>query len=294
MLSLVTRVREEYLTRMEAALPRVFEPPEPADPIGFLADRLALSPFHFHRLFAALVGETPGAFVRRIRLERAARAMRDGLSVSEAALGAGYESSQAFAKAFRAAYDLSPSEWRASGRTARLSFADRLHWGQTWQLSPPLLPSMKLEIQELSSQRLGYLEHRGAYPKIGPVFMRLAGIVEAAGLRGAPGTHDVAMYFDDPCSVLESELRSWAATTLPVDALLPEGLCEGRLEGGRYAVWTHLGSYEGMTVAWTDAYRAVAGSGERIRPATPFELYVNTHDEVPVEELRTDIHIPLV
>lgn len=289
----MTRVRAEYRAALERALPALFTPPEPGDATEFLAQELCLSHFHFHRLFAALVGETPGAFVRRIRLERAAMAIREGMSISEAALGAGYETSQAFAKAFRAAYRLSPTEWRAAGLAVRLPSSSQLHWGQIWRLASPTTNAMKLSIQNLPSHRLAYLEHRGAYPQIGPVFGRLAGIVGAAGLHGTPGVQDVGMYFDDPCAVPEPELRSWAATTLPEDAPLPEGLSEGRLDGERYAVWTHMGSYQRMTEGWMEAYRAVAESGEKIRPAVPFELYVNTHDEVPEEELRTDLHIPI-
>jgi AraC family transcriptional regulator len=37
-----------------------------------LADHACLSPFHFHRLFTAVVGEPPAEYVRRLRLERAA------------------------------------------------------------------------------------------------------------------------------------------------------------------------------------------------------------------------------
>ncbi len=61
------------------------------------------SPFHFHRLFAAWTGETLGDYLRRRRVEQAALRLRSQprLSVLEAALGVGFGSGEAFARAFR-------------------------------------------------------------------------------------------------------------------------------------------------------------------------------------------------
>ncbi|TMQ10131.1 MAG: helix-turn-helix domain-containing protein [Deltaproteobacteria bacterium] len=50
-----------------------------------------LSPFHFHRLVRAGIGEAPAAFRRRLLLERAAWRLGRGASVTEASLDAGYE-----------------------------------------------------------------------------------------------------------------------------------------------------------------------------------------------------------
>ena len=45
---------------------------EPLD-LTALAERAALSPYHFHRIYKAVTGETPAATVRRLRLENIAR-----------------------------------------------------------------------------------------------------------------------------------------------------------------------------------------------------------------------------
>jgi AraC family transcriptional regulator len=68
---------------------------------------------HFHRVFTARVGESAISYVRRIRLERAARKLRMGaVDITEVALAAGYDSHAAFSKAFKQQFDLSPSEFR--------------------------------------------------------------------------------------------------------------------------------------------------------------------------------------
>lgn len=76
-----------------------------------LARRAYLSRFHFDRLVAAVLGESPGAFRRRLLLERAAFQLSCGNSVLGAALAAEYSSSEAFSRAFRRAFDVAPSEF---------------------------------------------------------------------------------------------------------------------------------------------------------------------------------------
>lgn len=68
---------------------------------------------HFHRVFTAHVGESAISYVRRLRLERAARKLRMGaVDITEIAFAAGYDTHAAFGKAFKQQFGLSPSEFR--------------------------------------------------------------------------------------------------------------------------------------------------------------------------------------
>jgi AraC family transcriptional regulator len=88
---------------------------EPLDR-GTLAAVAGFSIPHFHRVFTAHVGESAMNYVRRVRLERAARKLRMGaVDITEVALAAGYDSHAAFSKAFRQQFGLSPSEFRQLG-----------------------------------------------------------------------------------------------------------------------------------------------------------------------------------
>lgn len=84
-----------------------------------LADVAGFSVPHFHRIFTAHLGESAISYVRRLRLERAARKLRMGaVDITEVALAAGYDTHAAFSKAFKQQYGLSPSEFRQLGCTA--------------------------------------------------------------------------------------------------------------------------------------------------------------------------------
>lgn len=81
-----------------------------------LAQVAGFSVSHLHRVFTAAVGESIAAYVRRVRLERAARKLRMGATdIGEVALAAGYETHAAFGKAFKKQYGLSPSAFRQLG-----------------------------------------------------------------------------------------------------------------------------------------------------------------------------------
>jgi AraC family transcriptional regulator len=78
-----------------------------------LADVAGFSVPHFHRVFTAHVGESAISYVRRLRLERAARKLRMGaVDITEVALAAGYDTHAAFSKAFKQQFGFSPSEFR--------------------------------------------------------------------------------------------------------------------------------------------------------------------------------------
>ena len=96
-----------------------------------LARRAHWSRTHFHRLFRALIDEAPGGMRRRLLLERAAWQLgRTRLPVTEIALESLYGSLEAFTRAFRRAFGISPSLYRRLGATHfRLPASNGIHFG---------------------------------------------------------------------------------------------------------------------------------------------------------------------
>ena len=114
-----------------------------------LARIACFSPYHFHRIFSSMVGESVAAYVRRLLLERAAMQLgHSPESVTQIALGAGYDSVDAFTRAFRAHLGMLPSEYRR--RKGHLEVARRR------DLTRPLfyhemsdLPPMNVRVENL-------------------------------------------------------------------------------------------------------------------------------------------------
>ena len=96
---------------------------DPATTGDDLARRAYLSRFHFDRVVSAAAGEPPGAFRRRLLLERAAYRLLTGpATVLDVAVEAGYGSHEAFTRAFTRAFGTTPRDWR--GGPARRFFLD--------------------------------------------------------------------------------------------------------------------------------------------------------------------------
>src|SRR2546423_12242163 len=81
-----------------------------------LAGVANFSPFHFHRLFSAWMGETLGEYLRRRRLELGAQRLvsQPAVPVLQVALSVGFGSTEAFARAFKTRFGVTPSSWRTA------------------------------------------------------------------------------------------------------------------------------------------------------------------------------------
>ena len=91
-----------YALAVQNAVARVVSSLDQALDLEGLARGAALSPLHFHRIFRGMVGETPLELHRRLRMERAARRLGSSeTSVTTIAFDAGYDSHEAFTRAFR-------------------------------------------------------------------------------------------------------------------------------------------------------------------------------------------------
>jgi AraC family transcriptional regulator len=103
---------------------------EPGLDAAELARRACLSRFHFDRLASAALGEPPGAFRRRLLLERAAhRLVSTTETVIQIGAEAAYTSPDAFARAFIRAYGTTPTGYRRQRRPVHdLQAANGIHF----------------------------------------------------------------------------------------------------------------------------------------------------------------------
>jgi AraC-like DNA-binding protein/mannose-6-phosphate isomerase-like protein (cupin superfamily) len=100
------------------ALAMIQRQPDEAWTVGFLANRVSLSRSAFSAKFKQLVGEPPMQYITRVRLTKAAAALRTHPStLVEVATSVGYESEVAFSKAFKRYFGIAPGAYRQGRRT---------------------------------------------------------------------------------------------------------------------------------------------------------------------------------
>jgi len=83
-----------------------------------VAAATGLSPFHLHRVFKAETGQTPAAYLQRVRLEHAAHLMivLPDAPLLHIAIDSGFTSAATFARAFRGRYGTSATDYRRRKR----------------------------------------------------------------------------------------------------------------------------------------------------------------------------------
>jgi AraC family transcriptional regulator len=266
-----------------------------------LAAQACLSPFHFHRVFRGMVGETPVELGRRLRLERAAwRLVHTSLPVTAIAFDAGYETHEAFSRTFRVSYGESPSEFRRRPR-ARIELAAPcgVHFTDDGHV-PSFIPrnsggrTMNVELTNSPELRVAAVRHIGPYIRINEAFARLDELAVPKRLFQWPGKMMVALFYDDPDTTPPDQLRSDAGLVVPNDLTLPDGLTEQRIPAGEYASTVHIGPYEQLGDTWARFMGEwLPASGRRLGPGVSYEIYHNTPMDTPKEKLRTEIRIPL-
>ncbi|MCC6987827.1 MAG: GyrI-like domain-containing protein [Acidobacteria bacterium] len=152
---------------------------------------------------------------------------------------------------------------------------------------------MDVELVDRQPCRLAVVRHVGAYFAIGDAFATLGQRAGAAGLIG-PDSEMIAVFHDDPDTVPVADLQSDAGFSVRDDAVLPDGLGELRLAGGKYARAVHVGPYERLADSWSQLMGEwLPESGHRIGAGGTFEKYLNTPMDTPIDQLRTEIYISL-
>jgi AraC family transcriptional regulator len=249
-----------------------------------LAEVACLSPFHWHRLYHAVHGETAVATVKRLRLQRAAGELVKGtLSIAKIAQRAGYSSVAPFHRAFHEAYGLPPAAWR----TAEIRSA----YKQSDQPGGSLMFTVTL--RQMEPRMAITLPHRGSYQQIGRVFEKLGTWFAVRGLW-QPDTRMVGIYFDDPSAVPEAELRSLAGILVTIAPEVEAPYAITPIVGGACAVLQHKGPYADLPTAYQWLYGSwLPQSGHELADAPAYEEYLNDPRDTAPTELLTDICVPL-
>jgi AraC family transcriptional regulator len=254
---------------------RLDDPPSLAE----LASAAAVSPFHFHRIWRALTRETVGQTILRLRMEASQELLlvKDA-SVTETATALGFGTPQSFARAFRRHTGLTPSEHRNS----QPSVAERG------------IRDLRVAVDRRGEIMVVALRREGKpYTDLNATFGQVWAWAEASGtLKYLHGIYGIPL--DDPASVPDDELRYDACLALGVTSA-PEPFRVLRLPAGEYACLRHFGSYDGLEAATQYVIDEwLLSSGREPADFPIFHDFINDPDQTPVDELMTDILLPLM
>ncbi|MFZ6719252.1 AraC family transcriptional regulator [Undibacterium sp. Ji49W] len=252
-----------------------------------LAEIACMSPYHWHRIYRAIHGESVVATVKRLRLQRAATLLaRSSMAIEQIAEFSGYPNLQSFTRIFASVYGLPPARYRKEGSHQQFPLPDELRADLHFPVS----------LTTIAAQQLLSIDNLGSYMGISKTFDILNGCAASRQLFRAD-TRWIGIYYDDAMTVDEDRLRSKACISAPQplpDLALQAPLSVTELRGGKYAVLTYKGPYSDMQPVYRWFFGVwLPASGEEIDDAPPFEEYLNNPRDTAPTELLTNIFMPL-
>ncbi len=273
--------RSEYSRRLQRVLDHIEQHLGEALDLEAVAEVAHFSPFHFHRIFAAWMGETPADYLRGRRLERAAEQLvaDRSESVLGIALAVGFGSGESFARAFKTRFGCTPSAWRSESPSSRAKRIDTVR-GQAAQRDGN--PNQFMRKRDQAAGPQGAQHDRSDqffaeinmhvrvvdFPSTRVAFLRNVGpLGTTVGAfccntvfpwMAANGLTDRPRYgigLDDPMTTPPEKLRYDACIEVPdgFDAKHPAGITV--LPGGRYAVRSFKGTPATIGSAWMEVFR---------------------------------------
>ncbi len=272
-----------------------------------LASVAGFSEYHFHRIFAAMTGETLFQFITRLRTERAATLLcaKPGIPVTEIAVECGFSSHAVFCRLFKKRFGCAPSEFRhrnhgqAEGNLGQLlrnrgeAPEDSSRYNGIITETRREIMNPVVSIEKIEKTRLAYIRYVGPYANDPQLFESLYGRLFAwAKPRGVDTSVTYVLYHDDPAITEETKLR--ISVSVPAgNAAVSGEVCEMEAFGGTYAVG-HFDLKNGeYGEAWASMYSGwLPSSGYTPANEPCFERY--TSDSADCEsKMPVDICIPV-
>ncbi|MCC8395229.1 AraC family transcriptional regulator [Paraburkholderia sp. MMS20-SJTR3] len=308
----------DYRRRIARVVEAILVEPGAPHTLESLAALAHLSPYHFHRIYRAMMGESAVDTVKRLRLAQAAQRLTDAAQVTAVAHDAGYDSAQAFARAFRDFAGVSPSGFRARQRqlgapagtaaplparrrAALAALADgaaarhrSAAGGANDGTGGSAVPGV--EVVELPPLEVLCMRHDGPVATIDQTFRALLTMLRCAALPLAPQRIGIcARDTTRPGSLL---YRAGIVATRD-DANVPCPAADGpiqslRIEGGLYAAHRLIGPYALISPTFRALYTGwLPRSGYRRDSRPALELYRSSPEPGAQPACVTDLLIPI-
>lgn len=250
-----------------------------------LATASHFSPFHFHRIMRAFLGEPMGTFIVRKRAELAAQLLRyTDMPVQAIAWRVGYSSPSSLSRIFRQFYGISPLEYRNNKDFVIMKK----------EIIRPEL-DLKGEIRIVPVRNVIYIRLTGDYSEndYQGTWQRLWRFVHERGLRVTEPI-PYCIYYDDPKVTPTDKLRADACLEVETPVKAEGEIGFKVLPQGRYAVFAYRGPYSELHAVYDTIYaRCLPAMGCRLRDEASSERYINSPDSTAPEDLLTEIFIPV-
>lgn len=264
-----------------------------------LADEACLSPFHFHRLFSMLTGESVHALTTRMRMQRALALTQRGTRPQwkRIAAAVGYRSPDVFARAFKRHYGCLPSKFELDAWWHTRPDREAAMAVSAYFLRPaaPLPANFELKIEHRAAASLFLSRAVGAYidsTRIMAAYDRIRQAADQLGIDMRGKLSGASQ--DDPELVPLSRCRYDFVLEVPLNTPVPKGLLLSSRREGRWATTRVTGGLDAADRGWNLLFKSwLPASGLTLRDAPAEEIYHETPDQIGWDRFDLTLALPL-
>ncbi|MDD2207327.1 MAG: GyrI-like domain-containing protein [Aminobacterium sp.] len=253
------------------------------------------SPYHFHRIFTSIVGETPYEYITRLRLEKAANMLTkmNNLSITQIAFSCGFSSPATFARAFKKYYGVSGSKYRDSG--GEVQGKHHVFAFDAEAIEKKI--HLQVSIENLPGYTVAYVANLKGYSlsSICKAWNKLMSWGRERCLLDS--TTMIGVSFDDPTITQEEKCRYHACVVVPDNVAITEsdrGVGKEYIPSGEYAVGRAVCHAEEIRLAYRYLYgKWFPENGYQPADTFSYELYRALPSEENGYTYTIEVCIPL-
>jgi AraC family transcriptional regulator len=260
------------------------------------------SSHHFQKMFAAVTGLSLGSYIRRRRLTLAAAKLRSSSErIIEIALDSGFESQESFTRAFKTMFGTNPNEYRKSDSDHGLRNLEAMTASLISHLRRGGI-DMKPRYEtrgDFYAIGVGKIFERGNTQGIGDLLWPrlMKRFNEIPNKLGKDGDSYITYGICNEIwkeNQIQDHFNYYAGVEVEKDSVPPEGMELLHLPAQKYAVFTHHGSIQDLSLTNQYIWGAwLPQSGYELAPASDLEIYPAAF-KPDSNECEIELWIPLV
>jgi len=289
------RTSKEYIRRINLVLDFIEKNLDKELSLGRLAQRAHYSPYHFHRLFSTIIGESLNQYINRKRLERIASILltESKKSLRELAYNYGFSNESSLSRSFKKYYGISPSRFRSEGKTALSkigieSFSAERYICSIDQINKWIRMNAQIVITELQEIELAAITRIGEFGKMENLFQKLMKWGDKNEVLDTLKFKAITIYHDNPNVTHHSKVRYSAGVTISKNIEADGEIRPHTIPKGIYVVARFEISGPDISKAWKNTCIWVIENGYKFRDGEYFEIYHNDHKTHPQQKIIID------
>ncbi|WP_044212517.1 GyrI-like domain-containing protein [Flammeovirga sp. OC4] len=305
MLNTDTKIKKEYKNRIDRVFEFISENIDADLSLNKVAEVACFSPFHFHRIFKFITGETLNEYVTRQRIEKSALdLLHQDEAITTIAYKYGFSDNSSYSRSFKKYFGVSPAGFKKENPYRHSKIRQlKSKIGQEYpdyskyiciidHLKKWIFMNAKIEIKETQPFNAAGVTHIGV-EGIENAFEKLVKWAIPKGIFNNPKAKMGRMFFDSFKVTAPDKVRmsAFLITEKPFEKEGEVSLLQ--VNKTKCIVARFEITQDEFEKSWTSLFLWMNENGYKKSTENPFEIYQNDFREHPAQKFIVDFHIPI-